>query len=227
VAAVVLGLWFPFPYRSLAGGQHLFWILIGVDVVCGPLLTAIIFNPKKSRRELLFDLTLVFVIQLMALAYGLHSISEARPVVLAFEVDRLTVVSAVQVDKKAMSASQALSWGGPVLVGTRDPKSGDEVLESVEMSIQGIEISARPDWWQPYDASKPQIRRRMKSLSILRAGKNMQTQADIDAAAKKTRLKIDQLYYLPLVSQKSLDQWIALLDAQANIVGYASVGGFD
>src|SRR5689334_16943960 len=48
-AAIVFGLWFPFPYRNLAGGQHLFLVLVGVDVVCGPLLTAILFNPLKSR----------------------------------------------------------------------------------------------------------------------------------------------------------------------------------
>ena len=109
-ATIVLGLWFPPPYRSLAGGQHLFWILVGVDVVCGPLLTAVIFNPHKSRRELLFDLTLVATIQTAALAYGLHSISEARPVVLAFEVDRFVAVSSAQINRDSLHTSQALSW---------------------------------------------------------------------------------------------------------------------
>ena len=58
VAVVVLGLWFPYPFRALSGGQHLFWIIVGVDVVCGPLLTTVLFNPAKSRRELTLDLSL-------------------------------------------------------------------------------------------------------------------------------------------------------------------------
>ena len=44
VAALVLWVWYPAPYDQLSGGRHLFFILIGVDVVCGPLLTWILFN---------------------------------------------------------------------------------------------------------------------------------------------------------------------------------------
>ena len=72
--------------------------MVGVDVVCGPLLTLVLFNPAKSRRELRLDLSLVAVIQLAALAYGLYSISLARPVIQAFETDRFAVVSAVEID---------------------------------------------------------------------------------------------------------------------------------
>src|ERR1043165_7159180 len=51
-AAIVFGLWFPYPYRDVAGGQYLFMLLVSVDVVCGPLLTMVLFSPLKSRREL-------------------------------------------------------------------------------------------------------------------------------------------------------------------------------
>ena len=44
-AVVVFLVWFPYPYRELVGGQFLFWVLVGVDVVCGPLLTAVLYNP--------------------------------------------------------------------------------------------------------------------------------------------------------------------------------------
>ena len=97
-AAAVFGFWFPYPYQELAGGQHLFLIMVGVDVVCGPLLTAMLFSPTKSRRELTLDLSLIALVQLAALIYGVHSISEARPVVLAFETDRMVSVAARQID---------------------------------------------------------------------------------------------------------------------------------
>ena len=44
-AALVLRVWFPHPYDLLSGGRSLFLILVGVDVVCGPLLTLVLFNP--------------------------------------------------------------------------------------------------------------------------------------------------------------------------------------
>ena len=230
-AWLVLQIWFPYPHRYLAGGMHLFWIMVGVDVVCGPLLTAVLFNPEKSRRELSLDLSLVALVQLCALGYGLYSITLARPVVQAFEADRFVVVSANEVDKAqlpmAPQGMQALSWAGPRLTGTRQPINGDETLKSIEMSLQGLEPSARPGWWQPYEKSIYEVQKHMKPLATLRTVRKADAQQAIDKAVQASGLPIDKLFYLPLVSKKNLDSWIALLDANAKIVGYASVGGFD
>lgn len=228
-AALVFGLWFPFPYRNLAGGQYLFLLLVSVDVVCGPLLTAVLFDPRKSRRELALDLSLVALVQLAALAYGVHVISQARPVVLAFEADRLVAVSAGQVDPARLDRAppdlRRLSWSGPVLVGTRDAKLG-ETMDSVLQSMNGVEPSARPDWWQAYENSRPQIQKRMKKLADLRAARAAEAQAEIDAAAARTGLQLADLFFLPMTSPRMLDGWVALLDREARIVGYAAVDGF-
>lgn len=228
-AAIVFGLWFPYPYRDVAGGQYLFMLLVSVDVVCGPLLTMVLFNPLKSRRELTLDLSLIAIVQLAALAYGVHVISEARPVVVAFETDRLVAVAAVQVDTAQLGEAppelRKLSWSGPVLLGTRDPRDG-ETLDSVMLSLKGVEPSARPGWWQAYDKSRPQIQKRMKKLSELRAARPGEAQAAIDAAAAKAGLPVAELFYLPLTGQKTLDEWIALLDREGGIVGFAPVDGF-
>ena len=73
VAALVFGIWYPTPYGELAGGQGLFRLIVVVDVICGPLLTLVIYNPKKPRVELFRDIGLVVLIQLGALGYGLNS----------------------------------------------------------------------------------------------------------------------------------------------------------
>lgn len=225
--ALVLGLWFPYPYRVVAGGQHLFWVLVGVDVVCGPLLTALLFNPQKSRRALRFDLTLIASVQLSALVYGLHSISGARPVVLAFEVDRFVAVTASQVYSPALTTAPGqLSWTGPVLVGTRGPKDGAEALASIDLSLQGIEPSARPDWWQPYESSRAAVRQRMRPLSNLHGKLPADKQALVNTSVQQTARQLENIYYLPLVSHKSLDEWVVLLDEDAHIIGHAPVSGF-
>jgi hypothetical protein len=91
---LVFGLWYPFPYRELSGGRELFLLIIAVDVVCGPLLTLVLFNPTKPRGELWRDLGLVALIQLGALGYGLWTVWQARPLFLVQEVDRFKVVAA-------------------------------------------------------------------------------------------------------------------------------------
>ena len=230
MALLILGVWFPHPFLYLAGGAGLFWILIGVDVVCGPVLTGLLFNPAKRRRELAVDLSVVVIIQLVALVYGVYSIAQARPVVLAFESDRFVSVSAAEVDMdelpNALPEWQSLSWRGPVLLGARKARDGLETLQSIELSLRGLEPSARPGWWQRYDDSRPAVRQAMKPLPVLRAQQFSVGQVAIDGAVRKTGLPIGQIYYLPLVSQKSLDGWIALLDIEADIIGYVPVGGF-
>lgn len=230
VAFVVLGIWFPYPLRNLAGGVNLFYILIGVDIICGPVLTGLVYSPSKLRREIIVDLLMVAFIQLLALIYGIHSISQARPVVLVFEADRFVVVSASQVDisslAEASSPWQSLSWTGPVVLGTRKARDAAETLYSIELSLRGLEPSARPGWWQSYEDSRESVKMRMRPLVSLRATQWGDNKNLIDETVRDIGLSLEQIHFLPLVSQKSLDQWVILLDINANIVGYLPIGGF-
>jgi len=171
IAWLVFCFWVPAPYQGLLQTHRLFMVLLLVDVVCGPLLTAVLANPAKPRKELCLDFGLVALIQLGALAYGLHAIADARPVALVFEVDRFAVVSASQIDTndlvQAPADFQDLSWRGPMLMGSRAAQNPDEKLQSIELSLQGIEPSARPGWWQNYELSRPQVVARMQPLQVL------------------------------------------------------------
>lgn len=230
VAWIVFAYWIPKPYYDLVGAPQLFLILLGVDVVCGPLLTAILANPAKPRRELVMDFSLVILLQLGALTYGLHTIANARPVALVFEVDRFVVVSASQINTEDLAQTSGgfrqLPWDGPRLLGVRASRSGGETLQSIELSLQGIEPSARPGWWQNYDISRPQAMQRMQPITTLFHAASAEQRQLIDKAMQALPQTLKQVFYLPLVSGRQLDSWIVLLDAQANIVGYAPVGGF-
>jgi len=229
-AVLVLWVWFPYPFRDISGGLFLFWLMVSIDVVCGPLLTSILFNPQKSRRELTLDLSLVALVQLSALVYGLYSINLARPIAQVFEVDRLVAVTATQFTPEDLARARPEYrniplFGGPRLLGTRIP-NGQETLDSVSMALAGRDLSLRPEWWQPYEDSIANVKLRMKPLANLRKARAAEAQAEIDSAVQKTGLPLNQLFYLPLTSRKKLDSWIALLNKDAQIVGYAPVDGF-
>src|SRR5215218_9788376 len=89
VFATMLLLWYPRPYFTVAGGFTLMLLLIGVDVVIGPLLTLVVFDPRK--KSLKFDLAVIVVLQLAALIYGVWIMFSARPVFVAFAGDRFEV----------------------------------------------------------------------------------------------------------------------------------------
>ncbi len=101
-AVLVFGLWYPGPFRQLAGGRDLFLLVTTVDVILGPVLTFSVFNPAKGMRHLRWDLAVIGFIQLAALGYGLHTVFVARPIAMVFEVDRLRLVTAQEVATKEL-----------------------------------------------------------------------------------------------------------------------------
>lgn len=228
-AGLVFGVWFPYPYRELVGGRELFLIVVAVDVVCGPLLTLVLFNHLKSRRELMLDLSLVALIQLAALAYGLFTVVQARPVYLAFEVDRFRAVTVadVQHDKlrPELGGLQVIGWGGPRVIGVRTPKDNQEMMESLDLSLGGIDPSVRPDWWVPYEEVRSRVLAKAQPLSQLRA-KRPEQKSLIDAAVAESGSQESQLVWLPITSFQSTG-WVAVVDkTTADIKSFAPVDGF-
>ncbi|MBT8435189.1 MAG: hypothetical protein KJN95_11020 [Gammaproteobacteria bacterium] len=74
--------WYPQPYFSIDGGWQGIRLVAGVDLVLGPLLTFLIFDLRKSRKEILFDLMTIVTIQFGALAYGIYATYSQRPVAI-------------------------------------------------------------------------------------------------------------------------------------------------
>lgn len=228
-AGLVFGVWFPYPYRELVGGRELFLIVVAVDVVCGPLLTLVLFNHLKSRRELALDLSIVAVIQLAALAYGLHTVVEARPVYLAFEVDRFRAVTMADVQRDKlhpeMGGLHAIGWTGPRVIGVRQPKNNEEMMRSLDLSLGGIDPAVRPDWWVPYEEVRSRVLAKSRPVSELRE-KRPDQRSLIDASISESGLQEAQLRWLPITSFQSTG-WVAFVDAtSAEIKSFAPVDGF-
>lgn len=227
VAIVVFGFWYPSPYRSISGGQELFWLLISVDVVIGPLLTLVVFNLQKPRRELARDLGVIGVLQLAALAYGTWTLFLARPVHLVFEVDRFRVVSAVDVDRSQLRAAppelQRLPLTGPTVIAARQPRD-DEMLQSLDQSLQGSELAMRPGFWQAYDSSRASALAHAKPLPEFSKNRAPDMQRLLREAAASTGLDADNLKALPVVSRFA--SWTVLIDSQARPVAFAAVDPF-
>jgi len=237
VASLVFLLWFPTSLRDLAGGQKLFWTLVGVDVVCGPLLMWVLFKPHKTKLALGIDVSLIAIIQLIALGYGLFSLLSARPLAFVFEVDRFRVVTYADITEADLRylPPWAKPWRlePPRLLGIRMPTSASERFESFEIALQGVEVSQRPQHWQDYALSADEVRVRAKPLTLLRqrqpdkAGIIDQAVSDamVDFHPGETR-EADQLLWLPLVSRNTLE-WTVFLDPQTlRIRALAPIDGF-
>ncbi|WP_307655857.1 TfpX/TfpZ family type IV pilin accessory protein [Variovorax paradoxus] len=229
-AALVFGIWFPHPYEAIEGGGKLFALVISIDVVCGPLLTFILFDPKKSNKELVRDLSFVVLVQLAALVYGLCSVYIARPVFLAFEVDRFQVISAAEISEQDLSNArqpfQKLSVLGPAVIAVEVPKPGDPTyLQSIELTLNGLEPSLRPSLWRSYDEQRESVKRKLRSIAELKL-RHQEKHILINSEIAKTGMPEDELGYLPVVGRGG-SGWIALITRnEANLLGFVEVDGF-
>lgn len=227
-AALVFGLWYPFPYRDLAGGRELFLLVVVVDVVCGPLLTLVLFNPRKPRAELWRDLGLVALIQLGALGFGLHTVWQARPLFLVQEIDRFKVIA--EPDFRGASMAQLPAtlrprwWSGPQTVAIREPQDAAERQKVLFESVQGgRDYGERPEFYLPYEGEAAlKSLRRAKPLAVF-----LQKQPSQQDAARKLSVEkgadMAQWLYLPVIARQD---WVAVLDKQGQIQGFLPGDGF-
>jgi hypothetical protein len=228
-AALVFGLWYPYPYRLLAGGWDLFWLVIGVDVACGPLLTLVLFDRRKKRSELLRDLGLIAFIQTMALCYGLWSVAIARPVYLVFEADRFHIVSAAEIDSSTLLDAQGdlqrLPYTGPKIIAARVPKTGDtDYLASIDMSLAGFSPALRAGSWRNYSSYKDAVIAKAQPINRLKA-KHPKYVNDIDTLVAKTKLTVSSVGYIPVQGRHAVS-WVALVNVNdANVVGFLPLDG--
>lgn len=226
-AGLVFGIWYPYPYREISGGRDLFFIVIAVDVVMGPLLTLTVFNRSKPVRELRRDLTIIGLLQLTALVYGLWTVSVARPVHLVFEIDRFRVVHAIDIPEEEMNQAppdfQRLPWTGPTLLSVREFKNQNENFASTMAALQGIPLGARPDLWQDYAKARPQILKVAKPISGLKG--RFPAQVDVIDAVLKPVAGDRLVGYVPLAGRDKY--WTVLLDLNTTeVIAFVPIDSF-
>ena len=227
-AMLVFGLWYPYPYREISGGRELFLLIVTVDVVLGPLITFTVFNPRKSRREKILDFSVIGIVQLTALVYGLWTVYEARPVHTVFEYDRLRVVSAADVPPglidQAPQGIEALPITGPTWLSLR-ALSAKEQMDMTMAALSGFPLAAQPALWQPYAAERKAVLQAAHPVAELKTRFPAQS-AIIDHALAEAGKPAEALVYLPLQARKDI-VWTAILDREtAKPLAYLPLDSF-
>ena len=212
VVTTMLFLWYPQPYFKVAGGTTLLMLLVGVDVVLGPLLTFIVFDPRK--KSLKFDLAIIVVLQLAALAYGVWVMFNARPVYVAFAGDRFELVSANEISPTDLDRAafdyRDLPLTGPQVVGTRLPSNPADVQQLMSAATLGGSIGLFPQHYVPYASIARDVVAKSQPFSRLRQ-KYPDRVAEIDSYIAGSKAPEASLRYVPLQSRKS--DMIVVVDA--------------
>ena len=218
VLALLFLVWYPQPYFDAAGGQHLIIVLLGVDLVLGPLLTLILFT--SGKKGMLFDLWMIGIFQTSALIYGLVVIAEARPVFIVAAVDRFDLVSAADIDPLDLAEGKeprfrTLSWTGPRLIGAQLPPRGKERTELMFHGPGGKDVQHFPKYYVDYESAAQRLLEHAKPVAALRKA-HPDAGPVLDQWLSESGRKESDVVWVPIVARKS--SLTMLLEARTGAV---------
>jgi hypothetical protein len=175
---VTLGLlywgWYHWPGWYLADMPTVLIIMVGVDVVLGPLLTFIVAEPTKARRVLARDVGAILLVQLVAFGYGVTTLWHGRPLYYAFSVNSLTVVQAqdIQQDSSPSAANSAFAphwYSLPRWIWAPLPDDAAEADKIIRSALQGgFDVTARPEYYKPWASGTAELRGQLKRIDDIR-----------------------------------------------------------
>ncbi len=144
--------WYPDPYFAVDGGWQGIRLVGAVDLVLGPLITFLIFDSRKKRREILFDLLTIAVIQLGALGYGVHATYSQRPVAVVL-IDEFMISAIEEHYADSWTSQEALSVYSdehPPIIFANLPMNHEALEKIQQVKIeQKIYEHAQVEYYQP------------------------------------------------------------------------------
>lgn len=209
VLAFVFLVCYPDPYFKVMGIGKLLVVLAGVDVCLGPLITFVIFNPGK--KWLKFDLALIAMMQLSALAYGSVTLFVGRPAYVVFDVNRFSLVSAYQIPETVLKKMNypAIPMTGPKLVGARIPSDRAERKKYITSVLieDHVDLPRLLQYHVPYETMAVDVKRSMWSLEKLLARQSPEklgrVKSILDQAVARSGMHYDELAFVPMSERDS------------------------
>lgn len=122
VLLLITEFWYPgFLFQS-AGGWEAVGLIIGIDLILGPLLTLIVFNTAKASLKK--DLLIILAIQLAALTAGSFTIWHTRPVAVIYHYPEFTTIYANNTIVSKISPLLQQTVNNPPVLFYDDPTGG-------------------------------------------------------------------------------------------------------
>jgi hypothetical protein len=211
-AALIFFVWYPDPFDAMVGGLKLFTLITGIDLALGPLSSLVVYDSRKSRRALIFDYTVIAILQVSALVYGIYSVAQNRPVYVAFVKDRLEVIAAGEIDEQdwqqAASPKYASPpWSGPELIATYVKR--EDINDALDGGLTGHDIGARPKFYVEYSTQLKTIKRKTRSLAGLER-RHKEAIPLIETALSELDRPAEDFGWLPVKHTRGF--WTALMD---------------
>ncbi len=205
IAAAVLALvylaWYPAPMPALLGVGSILLIMLGCDVVIGPLFTLIVFDRRK--KSLRWDLGIIAAVQCAALVYGLVTVYQGRPAFVVFVKDRYELVSPSDLRAEDIAAAGDRDAARvdplrPRWVTARMPDSAEERSAILmEAMSGGRDVQHFPRLYVEHTGLDHEALAKAQPLDRLRT-LNPARLAELDAQVARTGRAAGELVFVPI-----------------------------
>ncbi|HEY5775725.1 MAG TPA: hypothetical protein VIS57_06540 [Xanthomonadales bacterium] len=219
LAGLILFAWYPYPFRQFEGSGKFALLLILTAGFIGPLMTWLVYTKSKRRLLIVIDLSVIVLIQLAAIAWGMLSLYQNRPYFMVYTVDRFEVLSQRDVDLAWIPDPKFLNkpFIGPILLYANmpaDPAAYQKLLR--EVMFEGKpDLQFRPEFWSIYDTRKQLALEKSRPLDELRDARPDSTNR-IDQLVSVHGGEIDQFNFVPALVRDG--QFAVILEASSGEV---------
>jgi hypothetical protein len=138
-------------------------------VVLGPLLTLVIANPGKPRRELARDISIIVFVQLVAAGYGTATLWQGRPLYYTYSERFLEMVQAGDLKPEQIALGQKLNpqlaphwYSLPRWIYAPLPKDKEAAKIMTDAVNGGDDVIQMPRYYRPWQDALPELRKNLR-----------------------------------------------------------------
>ena len=217
VIGSILFFFFPQLFIGITDFKEIALIILTVDLILGPLLTFVVFQPNK--KSLKFDLSVIAAIQLSALVYGAYALFQVHPVYITFNIDRFTVISAkdAEPEKAKYDEFNISKLATAKLAFAKMPddlKKQNEV--TLTAALGGGDLEQRVEYYEPYEDNINQIISKGINTELIFAAADSDEAIHTFLDQHENHLK--DLVFLPIINNRK-DAIIVLDKKSAKPIG--------
>lgn len=192
--------WYPYPYFTADGGWQGIRLVGLIDLVLGPFITLIVFNPKKSVREITFDLSLIALVQACALVWGIYTTYNERPVAVVHWDGQFYTITSKPLALQGVSVESLSQYSDetPALIHAYHPREF-EALMQMKRLVEEKELAQieQAQLYRPFRKNLDVIFKQQINIETV-LSKNESMRKELDEFLKKHGGFTDSYVYMPL-----------------------------
>ncbi len=203
LAFLIIFRWYPPPYFTADGGWQGIRIIAIIDLILGPFITLIIYNPSKLKKEIHFDLGLIALIQAIALVWGIYTVHSERPVAVVHWDGEFYTLPAKHFEALSIPLNELeqFSKTRPALIHADRPNDFLKLKEILAITTeQKLAPYEQFHLYRPFKENQDKIfSYKIDIDEIITTNAKMKT--ELDNFLFKSKKKKEDYVYMPLIAR--------------------------